>query len=101
MLPRYGSFETIKRIAVGGMGEIFLARQTGIKGFEQLAIIKTLLTESDDDEDRKEMFLAEARIAGVLNHPNIVQIYDVGEEEGTYYMAMEYVDGDTLSSLVR
>ncbi|MEW5854850.1 MAG: serine/threonine-protein kinase [Myxococcota bacterium] len=101
MLPAYGSFETIKRLAVGGMGEIFLARQTGLKGFERLAIIKTLLSQPEDDDDRVDMFLAEARIAGMLNHPNIVQIYDVNQEEGTYYIAMEYVDGDTLSSLVR
>jgi len=101
MLPRYGSYEAIRRLAIGGMGEIFLARQVGIKGFERLAIIKTLLNESEDDEDRIEMFLAEARIAALLNHPNIVQIYEVGEAEGTYYMAMEYVDGDTLSAVVR
>ena len=56
MLPRYGSYEAIRRLAIGGMGEIFLARQVGIKGFERLAIIKTLLNESEDDEDRIEMF---------------------------------------------
>jgi serine/threonine-protein kinase len=101
MQPRYGSYEPIKRLAVGGMGEIFLARQVGIHGFERLAIIKTLLMEAQDDEDRIELFLTEARVAGLLNHPNVVQIFEVGESEGTYYIAMEYVDGDTLSSLVR
>lgn len=98
---RFGAFEVLKRLAIGGMGEIFLARQTGLKGFERLAIIKTLLPDVQEDEDRVEMFLAEARIAALLNHPNIVQIFDVGEQDGIYYMAMEYVDGDTTGALVR
>ncbi|MEW5847648.1 MAG: serine/threonine-protein kinase [Myxococcota bacterium] len=99
-LTRFGQYEVLKRLAVGGMGEIFLARQTGIKGFERLAIIKTLLNTGVDDEERVEAFLAEARIAGLLNHPSIVQIYDLGEEQGTYYIAMEYVEGDTVGALV-
>ena len=98
---RFGQYEVLKRLAVGGMGEIFLARQTAIKGFERLAIIKTLLQDDSDDDERTEMFLAEARIAGLLNHPNIVQIYDVGEQDGTYYIAMEFVDGDTTAALIR
>ncbi|MBI5497333.1 MAG: serine/threonine protein kinase [Deltaproteobacteria bacterium] len=100
MLPRYGSYETINRLAVGGMGEIFLARQVGLHGFERLAIIKTLLTDTDEDEDRVNMFLTEARVAALLNHPNIVQIWEVGQEQGTYYIAMEYVDGETLARIL-
>jgi serine/threonine-protein kinase len=97
---KYGAFEVMRRLAVGGMGEIFLARQTGIKGFERLAIIKTLLMDAQEDEERVEMFLAEARIAALLNHPCIVQIFDLGEEAGTYYIAMEYVEGDTVGRLL-
>ncbi|MEW5848070.1 MAG: protein kinase [Myxococcota bacterium] len=98
---RFGSYQVIKRIAVGGMGEIFLARQVGLHGFERVAIIKTVLEDVMEQADRREMFLAEARVAALLNHPNIVQVYELGEQDGVLFMAMEYVEGETVGRVMQ
>lgn len=79
------------------MGEVFLARQTGV--LDRLAILKSLRADLAQEQDFVEQFLDEARVAATLNHPNIVSIYDVGEWCGTYYIAMEYVPGEDLSRL--
>jgi serine/threonine protein kinase/class 3 adenylate cyclase/tetratricopeptide (TPR) repeat protein len=94
-------YEIIRRIAMGGMGEIFLARQRGIAGFDRLAIIKTLLPELAEQQSFLDQFLDEARVAATLNHPNIVAIYDVGQWAGVYFIAMEYINGDDLSGIQR
>lgn len=93
---RFGSYQVIRRIAVGGMGEIFLARQVGLHGFERLAVVKTVIEGPTENAERREMFLAEARLAALLNHPNIVQVYELGEENSTLFMAMEYVEGENV-----
>jgi len=95
---RFGSYTAVKRIAIGGMGEIFLARHVGLHGFERLAVIKTVL-EGNEEVDRREMFLAEARLAALLNHPNIAQVYELGEQDGTLFLAMEYVEGETVGRI--
>ena len=82
------------------MAEIFLARETGLAGFERYVIIKRILPNLLDDVDFIDMFLDEARLAARLTHPNIVHIYELGEEEGAYYIAMEYVPGGDLHALV-
>ena len=74
----FEKYEVLQRLAVGGMGEIHLARQTGIAGFDRFVILKTLLPDLAEDERFVGQFLDEARIAAKLNHPNIVQIYDLG-----------------------
>src|SRR5688572_33141235 len=88
----------VRPLASGGMAEIFLARQRpGLKrapaGFEKDVVIKLLKQRYRDDERVTAMFLEEARIGAVLNHPNIVHVYDVGEHEGTPYIAMELIHG--------
>ena len=93
----FGKYEKIRRIAQGGMGEVYLARQTGV--LDRLAILKSLRGDLASDKDLVEQFLDEARVAATLNHPNIVSIFDVGEWHGTYYIAMEYVSGKDLSKL--
>ena len=93
----FGKYEKIRRIAQGGMGEVFLARQTGV--LDRLAILKSLRADLAQEREFVEQFLDEARVAATLNHPNIVSIYDVGEFNGTYYIAMEYVPGEDLSKL--
>lgn len=93
----FGKYEKIRRIAQGGMGEVYLARQTGV--LDRLAILKSLRGDLASDKDLVEQFLDEARVAATLNHPNIVSIFDVGEWHGTYYIAMEYVPGEDLSKL--
>ncbi len=97
----FGKYQAIRRIKVGGMGEIFLARQTGVAGFDRIVILKTLLPELAEDPLFVEQFLDEARIAAMLNHPSIVSIYEVGEWQGLYVIAMEYIAGEDLGGLMR
>ncbi len=95
-LTSLGKYELIKRIAVGGMSEIFLASQRGLDGFERAVIVKCIREDLDTDEEVKQMFLDEARIAACLKHPNIVHLYDVGRIDEAAYLAMEYVFGRDL-----
>ncbi|MFB1483179.1 protein kinase [Corallococcus sp. RDP092CA] len=88
-------------MAVGGMGEIFLARQVGVSGFERPVILKSLLPDLLEHEGSVEMFLDEARVAAHLNHPNVVSLYEVGAWQGTFYIAMEYIEGENLGRLAK
>ncbi len=83
------------------MAELFLARQTGLSGFEKQVAIKRILPALATDKQFVEMFLDEARIAAQLTHPNIVQIYDLGETDGAYFIAMEYIEGMDAESVKR
>ncbi|MBN1210786.1 MAG: serine/threonine protein kinase [Myxococcaceae bacterium] len=96
-----GRYNLLSRIAVGGMAEIWLARQVGPKGFEKFIVIKRILDGLGTDPEFVGMFLDEARIAAQLNHPHIVQIFDLGEEAGAFYIAMEYLPGENLSTIAR
>ncbi|EAU67284.1 serine/threonine protein kinase [Stigmatella aurantiaca] len=96
-----GRYSLLTRLAVGGMAEIWLARQVGPKGFEKFIVIKRILDGLGTEPEFVGMFLDEARLAAQLNHPNIVQIFDLGEEAGAFYIAMEYLPGENLASLVR
>jgi serine/threonine protein kinase len=99
--PRsFGKYEVLARLATGGAASIFLARQPGAAGFTKLVALKTLLAERSQDEDFVAMFLDEARLAARLNHPNCVQIYDLGRVRGVYYISMEYIFGETLWNLL-
>jgi serine/threonine protein kinase len=101
MPPRsFGKYEVLARLASGGAASIFLARQPGEAGFHKLVCLKTLLPERASDADFVAMFLDEARLAARLNHPNCVQIYDLGRTRGVYYISMEYIFGETLWSLL-
>ncbi len=93
MLEQYGNYELVRRLAMGGMAEIFLARQIGLEGFEKEICIKRILPHLASETGFVRMFLDEARIAARLNHPNIAQILNLGAQNGTYFIAMEYVDG--------
>lgn len=93
-------YEPLKRIAVGGMAEIFLAKQSGLEGFEKVVVLKRILSNLASDDEFVAMFLDEARIAAKLSHPNIVQIYDLGKADNTYYIAMEYVSGRNVQHLI-
>jgi len=96
-----GRYTLLARIAVGGMAEIWLARQKGLEGFEKVVVIKRIADAYSSDAMFVEMFLDEARIAAQLDHPNIVQIHDLGEHRGAYYIAMEYLHGEDLAMMVR
>jgi len=96
MGEQFGNYEILRRIAAGGMAEVFLAKQTGLGGFERLVCIKRILPHLGEQEDFVKMFQDEARIAANLIHPNVAQIYDIGQVSGAYYIAMEYVRGEDL-----
>jgi tRNA A-37 threonylcarbamoyl transferase component Bud32 len=96
-----GRYELLRLLATGGMAEIYLARQNAMAGFEKEVVIKRLKPELARDPRLVEMFLDEARIGALLNHPNIVHVYDVEEHEGVPYIAMEYIVGEELVDLCR
>jgi len=88
---RFGKYVLLDRIAVGGMAEIFLARQEGLEGFEKTIVIKRIRPHLSSQKSFVKMFLNEAKLAAQLNHPNIVQIYDLGKIADSYFIAMEYI----------
>lgn len=98
---RFGKYTLIRKLAMGGMAELFLAIQKSVAGFEKLLVIKRILPAMNQDRAFIEMLLHEARIAATLSHPNIVQIFDVGQADGQYFIAMEHVHGEDLRSIVR
>jgi serine/threonine-protein kinase len=90
-------YEILRKLARGGMGEVFLARQVGFGGFSKDVVLKRLHAEYAEDPDLVAMFLQEARIAALLEHPNIVQILELGRSRGRYFLVMEHVPGLSLS----
>jgi eukaryotic-like serine/threonine-protein kinase len=98
-LAKLGKYELVRPIATGGMAEVFLAKTEGPMGFAKTVVVKRIRPHLLDDPTFVEMFLGEAKLAAQLNHPNIVQIFDFGEADGAYYIAMEYVDGPNLRAL--
>jgi serine/threonine protein kinase len=101
MPVRFGKYTLIRKLAVGGMAELFLALQRSVAGFEKLIVVKRVLPHLMKDQSFVTMLLDEARIAATLNHPNVAHIYDVGEANGQFYIAMEHIHGEDLRSLVR
>jgi serine/threonine protein kinase/ABC-type branched-subunit amino acid transport system substrate-binding protein len=95
--PPPGKFRFIAEIGRGGMSEVFLTlTQSGLGGFQKLVVVKLLRGDLAEDADFRRMFLEEARLTARLNHPNVVQTNDVGEDLGRYYIAMEYLEGQTF-----
>jgi len=97
----YGRFDLLGRLAYGGMAEIFLARESGAAGSSRQLVIKRVLPHVVNDKVFVGMFEDEARLAMRLNHPNICHIYEFGEAEGTYFIAMEWINGVDVRKLVR
>src|SRR5262245_54166144 len=83
------------------MAEIFVARVTGLPGMEKIVCVKRILPHLAQNRQFVQMFLDEARIAATLHHPNIVHMYDVGEVDGQYFIAMEYLHGEDVRALVK
>jgi eukaryotic-like serine/threonine-protein kinase len=98
---KLGRYEVLRRIAKGGMAELFLARQVGAAGIEKLVVCKRILPELAGDAEFVRMFLDEARLAAGLHHSNVVQVYDIGEAEDGYFFAMEYLHGEDLRHVMR
>ena len=97
-----GKYKIVRRLSAGGMAEVFLANQVGIGGFEKPVALKRIQHKLLESRHLAiDMFLNEAKIAGRLTHPNIVQVLDVGEVGGALYLAMEYVRGKDLRDIVK
>src|SRR5438445_799742 len=101
MTAPLGKYKLVKLIAAGGVAEVYLARQAGAAGFEKLVCLKRILPHLARDRQFVEMFLNEARLAARLDHPNIVSIYDLGEANGNYFIAMEFIDGPSLRAVAK
>jgi TonB family protein len=97
---RFGQYTLLERIAVGGMAEVWKARMRGVEGFQKTVAIKKILPHMTDNADFVGMFIDEAKLAAQLSHPNIIHIYDLGKIGSDYYIAMEYVEGKDLRSLL-
>lgn len=95
-----GEYTVLRRVAIGGMAEIFLARKDGMSGFERLVVLKRILPEYAHNQEFVRMFLNEARIAATLHHSNVVQVYAIGEEQGQVFFAMEFLHGEDLSRVL-
>jgi serine/threonine protein kinase len=100
-MEEFGNYYLLEKVAVGGMAELFKARQRGVHDFEKIVAIKRILPHLSDNDEFVRMFIDEAKLAAQLTHPNIVQIFDLGKAMGFYYIAMEFVDGRDLRSLLR
>src|SRR5258708_24857587 len=98
---RLGPYELLRRMATGGMAEVYLARRAGPHGFQKIVAVKRILPQFARDADFVAMLVGEARVCARLGHPNIVQVFDFGEHDGELYMAMEDVDGTTRARLIR
>ncbi|XXF80291.1 serine/threonine-protein kinase [Myxococcaceae bacterium GXIMD 01537] len=98
--PRFGKYRLVDRLAVGGMAEIFLAFQADSEGYEKPVVIKRIRPHLTKEASFVKLFLNEARLAAQLNHPNIVQIYDLGKLGESYFIAMEYIFGRDMRRIL-
>ncbi|HJS75144.1 MAG TPA: serine/threonine-protein kinase, partial [Vicinamibacteria bacterium] len=96
----YGSYSLLERVATGGMAEVFRAKRKGVEGFEKVVAVKRILPHLSSNKDFVEMFIEEAKMVASLSHPNIVQIFDLGRIDETYYIAMEFVEGKDLRTIL-
>jgi eukaryotic-like serine/threonine-protein kinase len=97
---RIGRYEIVERIGAGGMAEAFRAVARGPGGYERQLIIKCILPELAADPQFISLFIAEAKILGMINHPNVVQVYDFGEQDGRHFLALEFLDGPSLEQVL-
>jgi serine/threonine protein kinase len=96
----FGKYLLLERINVGGMAEVFIAKAFGVEGFERILAIKKILPTMAEDEEFITMFIDEARISVQLNHANIVHIHELGKHDDTYFIAMEYVAGRDVRTIL-
>lgn len=96
-----GDYILEEKIATGGMAELFKAKRKGVEGFEKTVAVKRILPSVAEDREFIDMLIDEAKIASQLSHPNIVQIFDLGKKEDSYFIAMEYVHGKDLRTILK
>src|SRR3954465_13117969 len=98
---RFGPYEVYERLGLGGMAMVHRAKKHGIEGFERSVALKRMLSHLAEDASFVESFIREAKVASLLQHPNIAQVYDFGRIGGVYYIAMELVSGFDVRKLLR
>ncbi len=98
---KLGRYTLLTPVGQGGMARVWAARQTGQRGFQKMVAIKTIMPNLAADEEFERMFLDEARIASSIHHPNVCEILDLGEEGNVLFLAMEWVDGTSLLSMLK
>jgi len=94
----FSHYRIVSKLGAGGMGEVYLARDNQL---DRKVALKVLPADLANNEDRMRRFTQEAKSAAALSHPNIAQIFEIGEAEGTHYIAMEFIDGHLLDSFAR
>jgi serine/threonine protein kinase len=95
----FGKYYLLDRIGAGGMAEVFRAVVIGLEGFQRTLVIKRMLPQLSQDGAFVQMFIDEAKLSGLLSHPNVVQIFEFGKVDESFFIAMEHVDGKTLSAV--
>ena len=99
-LRRLGKYELIARIAAGGMAEVYLARLRGPMNFQKAVVVKVIHPHLASQEEFLRMLLDEARLSALIKHPRVVDIYELGHEEGVYFIAMEFIAGQPLTAVM-
>jgi tRNA A-37 threonylcarbamoyl transferase component Bud32 len=94
---RFGKYRVLRRIASGGMSEVYLCRLTGEEGFRKRVALKVVHPRHAGDQRFRDLFIREARLAASLSHPNLIQVFDFGKEGDAFFLAMEYVEGGDLA----
>ncbi len=97
---QFGQYVIEEHIATGGMAEVYKARMVGMEGFQKTVAIKRILSNLTDSEEFVRMFIDEAKLAAQLNHNNIIHIYDLGKVDRSHYIAMEFIEGRDLRSIL-
>ena len=100
-LENYGNYQLLKRLATGGMAQIYLARRKGPEASEDLVVVKRILPHLGENKEFVQMFLDEAKIAARLAHPNIVAVYDLGAQDDSFFIAMEYIHGEDVRRMCK
>ena len=98
---QFGPYQLLDRVAIGGMAEVFKAKRAGVEGFEKTVALKRILPHLSDNKEFLDMFVDEAKMVAGLAHPNIAQIFDLGRIDKSYYIAMEYVHGRDLRTIMK
>lgn len=101
MADLFGKYQLLERVATGPVSEVFQAKSHGVEGFEKVVVIKRLRAELADEADFIQAFIDSAKKAVMLSHANVVQVFDLGQEQGCYYLAMEHVAGPNLGTVLR
>src|SRR5688572_1852135 len=96
---KIGRYHVLSQLTTDGMAELFLCYTAGPGGFRKYVVIKRILPDAKNNEQFVKMFLDEARVTAAFNHPNIAQVFELGEEEADLYLAMEFVAGQNLNQV--